>query len=174
MAKATSKYAGVIGTLPKQEIVLDPFQERVQQEKMTLPTDPVALAEEYARVRAAKDDLEAAISPLNLRLEALTQMLVADQEAGANAAWGAYGVGENSLRLASGATIRIQHEPTGKVVDPDAYRQWCVENGYASRMQLWPSVTNAIVKERLLTGEPLPEGTAAFSFSKLIFVTPKA
>ena len=42
--------------------------------------------------------------------------------------------------------------------------------GYERQLQLWPSTMNGVVKERLLAGEEPPDGTEAFSYTKVMFV----
>lgn len=66
--------------------------------------------------------------------------------------------GVASLRLASGASVSKYDEPVAKVVDKEAFRQWCIENGYERQLRLWPSTTTTIAKERTLAGEAPPDG----------------
>lgn len=42
--------------------------------------------------------------------------------------------------------------------------------GMERQLQLWPSTMNAIVKERLVVGMEPPDGVAAFSYTKVMFV----
>jgi hypothetical protein len=166
----TGKYDAVLQGLSKLPPADLNYQQKIEQAKEQVPTrEAVALAEHYANLRLQKAEAEAALSAVNLQIAAYEQLLAESQEAGA-AGWGAYGVKENALRLASGDTIRVQPEPSGKVVDKEAFRQWCIENGYANQLQLWPSTMNAIVKERLLQGDPGPEGTEVFLYTKVVFV----
>lgn len=68
-----------------------------------------------------------------------------------------------SLGLLSGASVSTYVEPYGKVVDKVAFRRWCVDNGYEAQLQLWPGTMNSITKERLLAGAPTPTGVEVFA-----------
>ena len=175
------KYDAILPSLPSMPVENQSYQDKVEQVKAALTAGsdagctPTALdlAQLYAQLRATKDVLEDQVSAINLQLEAVTQLLVASQDAGEEG-WGAYGVEDNAIRMADGSTIRVQFDITGQVKDKEAYRLWCLENGYGQKMQLWPTTTNAIVKERLMAGEPEPAGVQAFKRNKLVFVGAKA
>jgi hypothetical protein len=168
-----SKYDAVLPNLRPAPPADPSWQDRVERFKATIvERDSASLAAEYVNLRAAKDDLDAEASVLNLRLEAYTQLLVASQDADADG-WGRYGVAGNALRLASGDTIRVQREPYGQVRDKEAFRLWCVANGYERQLQLWPSTMNAIVKERLVAGDPEPDGVEAYARAKVVYVQAK-
>lgn len=125
-----------------------------------------ALCAEDARVKAHQEDV-------NVRFEAVTQLLTASQEA-AEPEWGKYGVAENALRLPTGDTLRVQPEPYGQVKDKEAFREWCLANGYERQLQLWPSTMNAVCKERLLEGQPLPDGCDVFIKTKIVYASAPA
>jgi hypothetical protein len=167
MARSRSKYDSILSRLspaPPHD-----RQDDINEYKATVKdVTPVGLANAYILARTEKDLLELKLREVNLRVAALEQMLTASQD-GREPGWGQYGVGLNSLRLASGDTIRIERAPYGQVVDREAYRQWCIKNGYERQLMLWPSRTNTIVKERLLAGEPEPDGVTAFSQVKVVF-----
>lgn len=63
-----------------------------------------------------------------------------------------------SLKLSTGASISTYAEPYGKVVDREAFRLWCIANGYETELRLWPSSTASIVRERALAGTRQPNG----------------
>lgn len=170
MAKAKQgKYDEVLPNLPKL-LAEAPRQEKIDQEKAKVVVrEPSLMAESYIALRAAKDGLKAQLSSVELKIEAYEQLLTESQE-NQEDGWGRYGVKDNALRLPTGDTIRIQPEPYGKVVDKEAFRLWCIANGYERQLQLWPSTMNALVKERLLAGEPEPDGTEAFSYTKIVWV----
>ena len=171
---AKGKYAGVVGHLTKLPPEDANFQARVQREKEEAYAgfSVADLASAYLDLRAEKERIKADESRVNLSIAAVTQLLIDAQEAGVGD-WGKYGVKDNALRLASGDTIRVHTEPYGKVLDKEAFRQWCIANGYENQLQLWPTRMNAIVKERLLNGEPEPDGTAAYSYSYIKLVGAK-
>jgi hypothetical protein len=173
MAKSKSKFASVLPGLTKPEPEKTPYQERVEQVKAELATHPLtSLAEEYISLRKAKDELYEHEKALNLRIEACTQMLITSQESQEDG-WGKYGVADNALRLPTGDTIRVKSEPSGVVKDKEAFRLWCIANGYETQLQLWPTTMNAIVKERCLEGEEPPAGTEIFRKDSLVFVAAK-
>lgn len=170
--KDEGKYAAVLAdrNLPRLPPADASYQAKVDQLKtFIVDRQAVQLADNYIKWRREKARIEEMLSAANLQLAAYEQLLEDSQERGA-AGWGDYGVKENALRLPSGATVRVQREPYGKVVDKEAFRQWCIANGYANQLQLWPSTMNGIVKERLLAGEREPDGTEAYSYTKIVLV----
>ena len=136
------------------------------------PVTPTWLAKGYRVLRAEKTQVEAQLSGVNTQLKAFEQLL-ADSQSEGHEGWGAYGVKDNALRLADGDTIRIDREPYGKVEDKEKFRLWCIANGYETKLQLWPTTMNTIVKERLVAGEPEPDGTAVYSYVKIVFTPMK-
>jgi hypothetical protein len=169
MAKP-NKYDAVLPGLPKLPPADAGRQEQVDRVKeAVVHRDPVGMADDYVALREKKDALKAQLSRLEVMIDAYEQLLAASQEDGADG-WGRYGVKANALRLPTGDTIRIQPEPYGKVVDKETFRLWCLANGYERQLQLWPSTTNAVVRERLLRGEPEPDGTEAYAYTKVVLV----
>jgi hypothetical protein len=132
---------------------------------------PESMAKLYHEARTAKDHLEDVLSEVQLRLTALEQMLVAsnnEDEPG----WGMYGAAATTVRLPSGYSVRVEYEPVGKVEDKEAFRQWCVGHELEKSLMLWPSTTQAIVKERLLAGQEAPGGVKCFVRSKIKLISP--
>lgn len=169
--KKPGKYDAVIGKLANLPVEDQSYQAKVQAVKDSLqkfPTSPSSLGREYARLRAEHERVEKETYEINLRIEAVSQLLIETNEA-ENAEWGAYGAPDTTLRLVNGDSIRVQKEPIGQVTDKEAFRQWCLANGYANQLQLWPSTMNALVKERLLVGQPEPDGTEVFVKTKLVY-----
>lgn len=161
MAK-TSKYDLVLPGLPVLQPADSAWQAKVQQFKDEVSDrKAMSLATSYVALRAAKEEINKQLSDINLKIEAYEQLLDTSQSTKAEG-WGKYGVKDNALRLPDGTTIRVEKQPYGQVKDKEAFRQWCIANGYENQLQLWPSVMNALVKERLLAGEPEPDGCEAF------------
>src|SRR3990172_140876 len=81
---ARGEYARVIDALPRMAGAEPDYQQKVQAVKDAMATDPDFrmhaswLAQEYAALRDEKEQKEAAVSEVNLRLEAVKQ-LMADQ-----------------------------------------------------------------------------------------------
>lgn len=164
-----SKYASVMPRLKPLPASDQTYQDKVDEAKASFyDLSATGLAKDYASWREQKERIEDELREINLFLEAATQLLVASQEEGADG-WGQYGASDNALRLASGDKIEIRREPYGQVKDKEAFRQWCVDNGYERQMQLWPTTMNAIVKERLVNGDDLPDGTEVFAKDKIVF-----
>lgn len=169
------KYDALLPSLPKLQPEDLAYQARVEKVKETLAPNatPADLATGYANARRDKDRINEQLSIINLRIAAYEQLLAASQEA-EEEGWGAYGAKPNAIRLSNGDVVRIQREPQGKVIDKEAFRQWCIANGYERQLQLWPSTMNALVKERLLAGDPTPEGCEVGVYDKVVFEAFKA
>lgn len=170
---ARGKYDAVLDGLAPMPVADQSYQDKVEKVKEQF-TDrtPAVLALTYAKWRAKKELIEARIYQANLMIEALVQLLEESQEAGAEG-WGLYGVGDNALRLPTGETVYVRREPYGYVKDKDAFRDWCMANGYAGQLNLWPTTMSALVKERLLAGEAPPAGTDAFVKTKVVLASAK-
>lgn len=182
MAKKKGKYADVMDGLNPAPPADLAYQERVDMAKFAeepalggrkiVEVETTDVASLYAVLRHECAKLDAAKSLLNVKVEACEQVLVSRQEAQLGP-WGQYGVEDNALRLATGDTIRVQEEPSPRVVDKEAFRLWCIENGYERQLQLWPTTTAAIAKERLLAGEAQPDGVEVNSYKKVVFTEAK-
>lgn len=198
MAKP-GKYDAIVQTLKHAEPADAPYQERVNQTKdacqqcgainpegadicinkdtgelfpqhlVWSTLNAVALSAAYIALRYEKQVQEAAEKALNLKIEACTQLLVASQDRG-DEGWGKYGVKDNALRLENGDTIRVHAEPYGQVKDKEAFRLWCIANGYERQLQLWPSTMNALAKERRVNGDPDPDGVEVFRKEQVKFI----
>lgn len=130
--------------------------------------DPAYLAATYIKYRAEIDAIKERLSQANLYLDAIVQLIVESEQIGATG-WGDYGALDNALRLVDGGTIRVQPEPYGQVKDKEAFRLWCIQNGYERQLQLWPSTMNSVCKERLVAGDNLPDGCEVFVKQKIVY-----
>lgn len=167
-----SKYDKVLPGLPKAPVADQTYQDKVDEVKRKIgPQKPETLARAYAALCLEDEKVKAAQYDVNLRFAALEQMIAASQDAKEDG-WGKYGAAENMIRLENGGSIRVQVEPYGQVRDKEAFRQWCIANGYERQLQLWPSTMNTLCKERLLEAQPLPEGCDAFQKTKVIYTAP--
>lgn len=185
---ATGKYARIIPNLQPLPPEDPSFQAKIEEVKKTVTDrDAYSLAESYAifrkgsgpeltkdeitklLVRLGKDGIQALASRCEVYVRAYEQLLDDSQSQQADG-WGKYGVKDNALRLPGGETIRIEKEPSGKVVDKEAFRLWCIENGYERQLQLHYQTMNTIIKERLLAGEAEPDGTEAYAYTKVKYV----
>jgi len=110
-------------------------------------------AKAYQELRMIKDKIDEWGSNVQLLLDAYTELLVDQMEV----------EGTDGLRLETGGSISKWEEPYGTVKDKEAFRKWCIANGYEGQLQLWPATMAALVKERLIAGEPEPDGIEVFA-----------
>lgn len=195
MAKSKSKYASVLPRLEHEEIILDAYQEKVEAEKDvitdygTVTHTPESLGRLYRQAREGAgppatgqeiatlverfgvEGLEQLRYLAQIRVTALEQMLSRSYEL-EEPGWGLYGAQDNAVRLPSGHSISITPEINVKVENPDAFREWCIKNGLGHKLQLWPSTTAAITKERLVAGAKPPTGVVAKQRPKINFRRP--
>jgi hypothetical protein len=196
---AKGKYAGVIDKLPRSFGTEPEYQQKVSAVKKQiaenrtnarLDTDTILswsgdihkeliefekllllatggkihgseLARVYRDLRAVKDMLEGHVSNVNLLIESHAQMMAEQFEV----------EGTKSLTLddAKGGTVRVQWEPQAKVVDRDAFRQWCLDEGLERQLMLPWQTTNMLTKQRLLDGEAEPPGVTAEARAKFVY-----
>lgn len=154
------KYAKVIDALPRLLGDNPDYQQKVQAVKdaMTAEQDfkmhATWLAQIYADIRDEKEEAETAMSAINLRLEAVKQ-LMADQFENE---------GVSALHTDSGRRISIYLEPYAQVVDREAFRVWCEADPDLRRKMALPwQSTNSLTKARLLEGEPEPPGVTIWA-----------
>lgn len=156
-----SKYTSVVNRLPK----FQPVNESTTQEeligKLTKELKVLGFEDKLAmfcELREERDRLEDERKAVDAKIEALTRLIIDSYEER----------GVQSVKLDSGASVSMQVEPYAQVVDRDAFREWCIKNGLANALQLpWQS-TSSLTKERLLAGDPEPDGVQAFCKSKLV------
>lgn len=154
------KYDHVLGGLTRELKGEGSFREKVTELKRELPKmGSTQLAEAYETARKMKADLEEKLSALNAKIAAVEELL-----------WDAFDEeGVSSLKLKSGASVRVQPEPVAAVVDKEALRNWAIENGLERLLALSWQTTNSLMKERMLNQEPLPAGVEAKVRTKTVF-----
>lgn len=177
MSRRKGKYEDILPLLrkmPSSALFEDPkYGEKVEaMKRLLLEGDPdndkpptfteitgSALALEYTLLRREKGRIEDELSGVNLRLEAVKQLMLVQFEQ----------EGVKSVTLADGTNVRHQPEPHAVVKNPDVFRQWCIDNGLERSLQLPWAKTNAMTKEFLLRGETPPDGVEAFQKDKVVF-----
>jgi len=154
-----SRLAAMATRLPALPTADPTYQERVDlaMDDYAGQTSPQLVAA-YIDLRREKDALEEAERAVNLKLEALTQLIVLSFES--------HGV--SSLTLDSGETVRVQPEPYAQIEDRDLFRAWCMANGLERSLALPWTTANAITKERLLNGDTEPPGVRAYLRNKIV------
>lgn len=189
---AKSKYANVVPGLPKLPAEDPSYQEQVDKLKSAITENTVHTAESLAKGYSLARFGTATLASLNStfketiiellgeegledlrkeagkRVTAYEQLLEASYDSD-DEGWGQYGASPNTLKLASGESVQVRVEPTGKVEDKEKFRLWCVANGLENSLQLWPSTMNSITKERLLAGQSAPDGVKAYVRSKIVW-----
>lgn len=170
MAKKRSTYADVdLSALPRKQPEDLGRQAQIDLEKAKLvDLSTFDLAEKYARMRREYDAIKAEQEALWLRVESVQQMLIDSQER-QDPEWGQYGVEDNALRLPNGDTIRVDKLPSAKVVDKAKFHAWVRANGYADKFDIHHGTMESWVKERLKSGEAVPDGTEATHYAKMVF-----
>lgn len=142
------KYDKVIGKLPKAGPEGEPkFREKVEQRKRELieaagVLKPAAVAQQYTRARAEKDEIAERASAVEVDVQALDELMhtIFEEE------------GLSSLKLADGSSVTVGREPNASVVDKAALVKWAKANGYEAMLSMaWQSV-NAIAKSFLEEG----------------------
>ena len=161
---ARGKYAHVIDKLPKVLGVDPTNQDKIDAVARAISEEPgftrhgSYLAELYTDIRFEKDAAKQILSEIQLRLDAVEQMLVDQYEV----------EGTTSVHLVTGESVSVQYEPYAQVTDREAFRLWCLANGLERSMVLHPSTTQSLIKERLLEGEPEPAGINVVAQAKLV------
>lgn len=155
------KYTKLVesGVLPKLPVEKGDFQDKVEAYKTELLKEdsellkkPINLSMKYRETRDEKDALEKQVKALNVKIEALEQMLETAYEAQEL----------HSLSFAGGINLAMHPEPIPKVEDKEAFRRWCLAEGFEKQMVLHSSTVKGLVADRLLEGLPLPTGVRAF------------
>lgn len=120
-------------------------------------------ARAYRMVRLIKEELKERLSNANLLEDAYAQMMVQQFEV----------EDVDLLKLGTGDKVNVQFEPYPKTIDPEAVRQWCIDQGYLSQMSLPWQTLHSMVKERLLEGLTMPPGIELTSRPKVVFTKAK-
>jgi hypothetical protein len=121
------------------------------------------LAAGYAKVRATQDVLKEMDSILTIIEEAYQSAGIEQFEV----------EGATSSLVIPEGTVRHAVEPYAQVEDREAYRLWCIANGYERSLALAWQTTNSVTKERLTAGLPVPDGVKAFQKHKFVFTPNK-
>jgi hypothetical protein len=154
---ARGKYADVCPNLPRDQPEDAPYQDRINMRKGEIVREmrctASALAHRYRDIRRQKEELERQMKDIDFELTAVSQLLVDKYEE----------EGTSSIRLDDGSAVSTTMKPHAKVVDKEAFRLWCIENGLERSLQLHSSTTDSLVAQRLLDGLPTPPGVEAFT-----------
>ena len=138
------KYTGLVEKLPPKPE--DPkFHEKIQAIKQSLgQLSETELAEGLLQARETKKAFEDQAKAANVEKTAYEQLLLEHFEH----------QGKDLCGLTTGETFSSQVAPFARVVDKDAFREWCFENDMANALTLNTRTMQALVNERLLKGLP--------------------
>lgn len=155
------KYSKVVKTLPFTTGQEPTYQEKIDEAKRILrlkgPLPAARLAAAYIKTREEKEAIEAELKEAELRMEVLVQLLGEQFEE----------EGLSSVKLENGDAISVWLEPHTQVANRTAFREWCIREGLGEQLTLPWQTTNALAKQRLLDGEPPPDGVTIFSKLKV-------
>jgi hypothetical protein len=167
------KWTKFVGVVPKLKPEAS-YQDKVEvvkravvdvcRERTGMPPTSGMLTQAYAALRRQEEELEEKLKEVNLSKTAYEQLLDEQFEA----------EGITSTKLTDGTSVRTQPEPYAVVKDRDAFRRWCIANGYENSLQLPWQTANAILKERLEGGEEMPTGLDAFIKTKVVLTKGEA
>ena len=161
------KYKGL--TLPRSLGVKPSAFEKIEALKRAILADPdfrrhaSVIAQAFTEVRAEKEAAKAALSEATERETALILLMVEQFEIEGISDMGIAGVGK----------IRVQPEPHAVIFDKEAFRLWCLKNGYEQSMHLAWGTANKDVKEMLIAGQPEPDGVTTFMRPKIVYTKEK-
>lgn len=119
---------------------------------------PALVGRAYKTIRIMKDRMAEQEYDVNLTIAAFEQLLpeIYEREDMTN------------VHMANGGSVGVQWEPYAKVVDRDAHREWCIKEGLIRSMTIPWQTTNALTKERLISGLPAPDGVEASAKPKVV------
>lgn len=150
-----------------------PFQQKVDEAKLDFRShnreggpleNKVTMAKELRKIIRSKEELETQISELNVKIEALNQMLVDELE----------DEGITKFTLPEGLTTYQEQRVYVAIQDKEKFYEWIDANGLDDLYTVHSSTASALVKERLENGQELPPGAAAFLKASIRFRQPSS
>lgn len=112
----------------------------------------VEKARRYCELRDQKDRLEDQISDINVSLEALSQLMIAEME----------NEGTDLFRLDSGDSLSIKDEPYSSVNERPKFIEWINSTNQQDLLSVNYQTMNSMVKNRLEQGLSAPPGIKVF------------
>lgn len=159
MSRKPGKYDHVVHSLPRMLGENPEYQTKVQAVKDAMRADPdfplhaSFLAKEYAAIRAEKERAAEVLSEVNLRLEAVSQLMFDQYEA----------EGVTSMDV-DGRSVACRLVPYAKAEDKEAFRLWCEADPDLRRKMVLPWQTiNSLTGQMLANGEELPPGITVWA-----------
>lgn len=137
--------------------------DRLREENPGIFLNHAEAAKWYATKRYDHDDIQDELRAAKDELEAAVRVLVTQFEAD----------GVSSMKLASGDAVRVEDKLQTRVIDNALVVQWAKENGLEGKLQIpWPT-TNALNGERLTKGGQEIPGTEVHWRGKVVFTKAK-
>lgn len=143
------------------------YHEKVEAAKLAdefQDHTPTVLLTLYADLRRQAEEKEEEVKALNVRVEAAAQLLVEAYEMNSI----------DSLNVKKVGTLRTDYVPHTHVTDKAAFHQWCIDNGFEPQMSLPWQTVNSVMKEKLLSGEEVPECVSVYVKPTPVFTRDKS
>ena len=148
------KWSGLKTALPKAPIE-EGFQSSVNLQKQEYIDKGLTRADqgrEFCLLREKKDTHEEEIRKINVKLEALSQLLIPALESD----------GMDMFRLETGESLSIKDEPYASVENKPMFLNWIKSSGLEDLLTVHYQTMSAMVKERLQKGMQVPPGLKVF------------
>jgi hypothetical protein len=164
MGKSTE----VAKTLPRRPEVESAWRMKVNGLKDAARsaglTESERIKAAYRKLRAVKDELEAAVSENNSAIAAAEELLVEDYTATKR---------ETPYYFDDGARVEVNDALAFQVEDADALMAWVHQEKLERLLSLNAQTRDSIARQRLEGALPLPDGVTASAYSQIRFVGPK-
>jgi len=118
-----------------------------------------------------KQGLKDALADHQFKLDVIEMMLAESQDRGDHG-WGLYGSPETTVKMPSGAALRVQKVPVAEITDEVKLFDWCYDEekgNLRASLKIHASRLQSITKERLALGLPAPDGVVIKHFYNQIF-----
>lgn len=158
------KYAHVINALPRLLGAEPAYQQKVEAVKEAMKKEPgflhraSDLVHKYVMLRIEKEQIEAASYDVNLRTEAVKQLMAEQFEVES----------VSTMKTSEGISVSTHLEPYARVENAALLQEWALADPDLRRKLALPWMTvNGITKERLLAGEPEPPGVSIYAITRV-------
>lgn len=155
------KYAHIVKTLPRLLGDADDprYQDKVNAVKDAIKAEPdfvmhaSSLAKAYVALRIEKAEAAAKLADVNLRLEAVSQLMFNQFE-----------VEGVSTMTVDGRPVSTSLQPYARAENKEAFRQYCLKiPELARQMMLHPSTMKSLINQMLVDGAELPDGVSVYA-----------
>ena len=154
------KYSHLKGKLDNYQHESE-YQKRIDEEKLEIHTlRPGELAERLVKLRVNKGELGGQLSEVNMKLEAINQILINWLESEAI----------TSLKTEDGTTLYIRDEPYCSIEDQRKLYAWIKKTKHTELVGVRWQTLNALVKEQLTSKTKMgqiPPGVKVFIKSSI-------